>query len=127
MKTYKFETADGYTVEVDVFGEYRDSYCKDIAVAYANDTEHGHDGNSAEFTETDSAADAMDWLVGEGLKFEGLRSMRFNYSAIQSVLIDGDMTLEGMLDEAARWTDADLAEWAEWVGGDWLKAIEGVE
>lgn len=99
MKRYAFESANMGTVEIDVFGEYRDGYEKDMNVCHA--------GNDRDFT-TDDADAVMQWLVDEGVEFESDRSMAFNRAVIQSVLIDRDETVEHLLDQAAGWTEAEI-------------------
>ena len=99
MEKYAFESKNMGTVEIDVFGEYRDSFEKDIDVCHAR--------NNREFT-TDDADEIMQWLVDEGVEFGSDRSMAFNRAVIQSALIDRDDTVERLLDQAAGWTEAEI-------------------
>ncbi|MEG0323791.1 MAG: hypothetical protein RR619_07325 [Raoultibacter sp.] len=103
---YEFVSANKGTVTVDVTGEYRDR-CKDLAVEV--------DGAYKEFDEIDggSADDVINWIVREGVEFEGTRSMWFNAHYIASVMLDGDATEQEILDEAAAMTEQGLADWRE--------------
>lgn len=97
--TYRFETSKG-TVEISVSGEY-DNGCKDVDVSY--------EGADRTFEECDDADEIIQWLVDEGVKFESMRSCAFNKAYIQHVLIEEDATEQQLLNEAAMWTDADIA------------------
>ena len=113
MKSYEFETKDGYTVSVEVVGEYRNSFCKDIKVFV-----FGDDEERAFFEETDDADEIMQWLLKQGVEFESVRSFSFNRHYIASVMIDGELTEAQLLDKAAAWDDAYLAGVAEEFGLD---------
>ena len=97
--TYRFESKNAGAVEISVTGDYANG-CKDIDVSCAT--------GDGEFVETDDADEIMQWLVDEGVEFESDRSMAFNRAYIQSVLIDGDATEAGLLDDAAAWTEEEI-------------------
>ena len=98
-KTYAFESASAGTVEVSVTGDYANG-CKDIDASF--------EGGDRSWEEVDDADEIMQWLVDSGVEFEGDRNMAFNRACIQSVLIDGDATEAGLLDEAASWTEEEI-------------------
>lgn len=97
--TYRFESANAGTVEISVTGDY-DNGCKDIDACFV--------GGDHSWLEADDADEIMQWLVDQGVEFESDRSMAFNRAYIQSVLIDGDATEAGLLDEAASWTEEEI-------------------
>lgn len=98
---YRFESKNAGTVEISVTGKYRGSSAKDIDVLF--------EGGDRTWEEIDDADEIMQWLVDSGVEFEGDRSMAFNRAYIQSALIDGDATEAELLDEAAAWTEDDIA------------------
>ena len=107
MREYRFESKNAGTVCVTVTGEYRDHWAKDIDVSCAT--------GDGEFVECDDADEIMQWLVDEGVEFESDRSMAFNRAYIQSALIDGDRNGAELLDEAAAWTDGDIARMLQFI------------
>lgn len=109
MKRYEFESANKGTVTIDVYGEYRGEYIKDIAVTAQ--------GVYAEFEECDDADAIMQALVDGGVCFDSLRSAAFNREVIQSALIDRDATVEELADEAATWDENDIENKLAYIRG----------
>lgn len=99
MDGYRFESANMGTVEVDIIGEWADGSC-DIQVR-VGDAE-------AILEECDDADEVMSWLVAQGVGFESRRSMAFNRAVVQGAMIDGDNTVEALLDRAALWGDEEI-------------------
>lgn len=99
LTAYAFESSNAGTVEISVTGDYANG-CKDIDACF--------EGGDRSWEETDDADEIMQWLVDCGVEFEGDRSMAFNRAVIQSVLIDGDATIAGLLAEAVDWTEEDV-------------------
>lgn len=108
-RNYSFETANGLTVDVSVYGVYIDGG-KDITVLAVSDQ---HD-DSRDFEEVHDADEIMGWLTECGAVFESARSFAFNKRYIESVLIDEDMDEAELLDEAATWSDELLAKVVAW-------------
>lgn len=98
-KTYVFKARNA-TVEISATGDYVNG-CKDIDASF--------DGGDRSWEEVDDADEIIQWLVDCGVGFESDRSMAFNRAYVQHVLIEGDATEAELLDEAAAWTDADIA------------------
>lgn len=99
---YIFESDGTGTVWVEVVGEYVDGSV-DICASH-----QAGEGGDEWFYECDDADEIMAWLVSQGVEFESRRSMAFNRAYIQHVLIEGDATLDELLDEAAGWTDEQI-------------------
>lgn len=125
LKKYQFTTNNNQvTVTIETVGEYRDTYEKDIDVHYFG----GYDKSSETyFEETDNADAIMQWLIDQGLKFASWKSLYFNLHYIQSVMIDGDTTLDALSDRVASMSDEDCRERLEGLLDNVEKAIGGLK
>lgn len=101
-KTYTFVSANKGEILITVDGEYQFG-TKDISI----------DVNGELYTtiwDTDDAADVINWLTENGVRFESNRSMTANCWYVQGVLIDGDMSAEDVWDQIAAMTDEEIAD-----------------
>lgn len=98
-ESYAFETANKGTVTITITGECWDG-THDVEVEVADECEV--------FCETDDADAILEWLARQGVEFESKRSAVFNQMYIQSVMLDGDGTLDALVAEVGAMTDDEI-------------------
>lgn len=112
MKKYQFETANMGTCEITVSGEWADGL-KDLDVTCGD--------LCKEFKELDggSVDEIFSWLIDEGVAFERPQSLWANARIVASAMIDGDGTVEKIIDRAGKLTADDLGPFLSDVAGSW--------
>lgn len=114
MKKYTFTSANMGDIDIEISGQYVGS-AKDIDVLISET------GAAEEWRDIDggSVDDIFEWLVAEGVRFESVYSLWYNYNYVTNVMIEECMTPSELLagvddmtpEKIERWASSDVFDW----------------